>query len=324
MMQYVYVPICFLIAFITLPVFGSEEATQNKTQTGPLKPIHDEHIHNLFQYTENLYSGSEPASPEAFDMLKELGVKTVISVDGAKPRVELAKERGMRYVHLPMQYHSVSEEQKKAFAKALMELEEPIYMHCHHGKHRGPTASTLAMIGLGLWDAETGLKALKQSKTGEYYTDLYACVREGQQFQKDELKEAQIEFPEIAKLPAFTDAMVLAQSHLDRLALSQNENFRVPEKHGDINPPHEALQLREVLHEIGRMKEVQKQPAQFRAMMTGSENAAQLLEEALQEWSKQNDKTYPPETLQKKWNILVQSCKGCHKVYRVQEMEGLN
>jgi protein tyrosine phosphatase (PTP) superfamily phosphohydrolase (DUF442 family) len=186
---------------------------------GPLTPIHDDHIHNLFQYTDKLYSGSEPASPEAFDSLKELGVKTVISVDGAKPRLELAKERGMRYVHLPMQYHSVTDEQKQAFAKALLELEGPIYMHCHHGKHRGPTAATLAMIGLGLFDEETGLEALTQSGTGEYYTDLYKSVRECTVFDLDRLKQTEIAFPEIAKLPAFTDAMVLAQSHLDRLAI---------------------------------------------------------------------------------------------------------
>lgn len=301
----------------------AEESDSSQTVNGPLEPVEDEHIHNLFRYSENLYSGSEPASPEAFDTLKSLGVKTVISVDGAKPRLELAKERGMRYVHLPMQYHSVEETQKQALAKALLELEGPIYVHCHHGKHRGPTATTLAMIGLGQWNPETGIDALKQSGTGDYYTDLYASVEQCQPYDLEDLREAEIELPEIAELPAFTDAMVLAQSHFDRLKLSREANFRVPEQHGDISPPHEALQLKEVLHEMSRMPEVKKQPEAFQAMMKGSENAAKNLEDALRDWMQNEDETDPPAVLERRWQVLSQSCTGCHQVFRVKEVEGL-
>ena len=48
-----------------------------------------------------------------------LGVKTVISVDGAKPDVDLAKKHGMRYVHLPHGYDGVPDDRAKELAKAV-------------------------------------------------------------------------------------------------------------------------------------------------------------------------------------------------------------
>jgi cytochrome c556 len=75
---------------------------------------------------------------------------------------------------------------------------------------------------------------------------------------------------------------------------------------------------------MGRMKEVQNQPVAFQAMMTGSENATQKLEDELRVWAKQTDTQTPPETLQKAWNTVQQSCTGCHQVYRVKAVEGLS
>ena len=64
-------------------------------------------IENAFRLSPRLYSGGEPQGEGAFKALKALGVKTIISVDGARPDVETARKFGIRYVHLPVGYHGV-------------------------------------------------------------------------------------------------------------------------------------------------------------------------------------------------------------------------
>ncbi len=83
-----------------------------------------------------------------------MGIKTVISVDGAKPNVELANRFGLRYVHNATWLRWISETRGLELAKAVRDLPGPIYIHCHHGKHRSPAAAAVACLGAGLIQAD--------------------------------------------------------------------------------------------------------------------------------------------------------------------------
>src|SRR5262245_9667583 len=72
---------------------------------------------NSFRVSPRIYSGGEPRGAEAFAALKKLGVKTVISVDGAAPDVEAARKVGIRYVHLPIGYDGIPREQSVRIIK---------------------------------------------------------------------------------------------------------------------------------------------------------------------------------------------------------------
>src|SRR5262245_48918459 len=52
-------------------------------------------IENTFRLSPRLYSGGDPHGVEALSALKELGVRTIISVDGAMPDVETARKLGL-------------------------------------------------------------------------------------------------------------------------------------------------------------------------------------------------------------------------------------
>ena len=101
---------------------------------------------NAYRLHPRVISGGQPEGEQAFARLKELGVKTVISVDGARPEVELARKYGLRYVHLPHGYDGVPDERASELAKAVRDLPGPVYIHCHHGKHRSPAAATVACV----------------------------------------------------------------------------------------------------------------------------------------------------------------------------------
>ena len=75
------------------------------------RPVEAAGLHNVFQLNERLYSGGGPEGDSGFASLKKLGVKTVISVDGARPDVARARAHGLRYVHVPIGYRGVPQAQ---------------------------------------------------------------------------------------------------------------------------------------------------------------------------------------------------------------------
>src|SRR3954463_15343720 len=91
---------------------------------------------NAHRLSPKLISGAQPEGEQGFKDLKALGAKTIVSVEGGKPDVDRAKKYGLRYVPLPITYSTVTDDEGKRIGKALSELEGPIYVHCHHGKHR--------------------------------------------------------------------------------------------------------------------------------------------------------------------------------------------
>src|SRR5262245_55603645 len=71
--------------------------------------LNSAYLPNAFRIHAKVMSGGLPAGEAAFAELAELGVKTIISVDGAKPDVMAAERHGLRYVHLPHGYDGISE-----------------------------------------------------------------------------------------------------------------------------------------------------------------------------------------------------------------------
>src|SRR5262245_60445548 len=79
-------------------------------------------LHNVYRVTDKLYSGSSPEGDEGFRSLQRLGVKTVLSVDGARPDVERSRRFGLRYAHLPVGYDGITHDQALRLARAVRDL----------------------------------------------------------------------------------------------------------------------------------------------------------------------------------------------------------
>ena len=144
-----------------------------------LHPSNAPGLQNVFRLGDNLYSGSAPDDEAGFSSLARLGVKTVISVDAATPDLEMARQFGLRYVHLPISYSSIPRETIVKLVRTACELPGPIYLHCHHGHHRGPAAA------VALWrcldksvTADQAHAALTTLGAGKRFTGLYASVKE--------------------------------------------------------------------------------------------------------------------------------------------------
>ena len=76
-------------------------------------------IENFREVGSDLCVGGDPAGDAAFRALAERGVKTVVSVDGAKPDVATARKYGLRYVHIPIGYDGVPEKAGLSLARVV-------------------------------------------------------------------------------------------------------------------------------------------------------------------------------------------------------------
>jgi hypothetical protein len=270
------------------------------------------HLPNLVAIHAKVFSGGIPQGVAAFEELKRLGVQTIISVDGATPDVASAKAVGIRYVHLPHGYDGISTARARELAQAVHALPGPIYIHCHHGKHRSPAAAAVACVGARLIAPEAAIEILSLSGTSPQYRGLYESARAAQPLTDQELSLEQDTFVSQAKLPALAETMVAIEQTFDRLQELSVNGWRPIDSHPDLEPAHESLLLCEHYKELERMESVQA----FRALVVTGERLADRLEQDLSAWTR-NGRT--PERLpefDRQLQELSQNCKACHTLFR--------
>lgn len=273
-----------IAAIISSPGIGVASRGYNAGSgppNGELRSLSLTGLENVFQYSDRLYGGSGPESPAALDSLQRLGIKTIVSVDGARPDVAAARKRGMRYVHLPFGYDGCPPPTAARIVKAVRDLPAPIYIHCHHGKHRGPTAVAFVRIALYGLSPDQAVNEMERAGTGRNYLGLYKAVRHYRRPDPSEIDRAPSDYPEAAPSRGMTDSMVTIGREWERLILCREAGWRTPASHPDLQPAHQALLLREAFHELARRPEVKRRSKAFRASLQRSEDMAVQLENAL-------------------------------------------
>jgi protein tyrosine phosphatase (PTP) superfamily phosphohydrolase (DUF442 family) len=231
-------------------------------------------LDNLLPVGDGLWSGSTPEGEAGFASLQTLGVRTIISVDGAPPDVDQAHKFGMRYVHIPLNYGGVTREQALIVVRAVSELPGPIYIHCHHGKHRGPTAAAIARrCRDDAWTADDAVEFLHRAGTDQRYEGLYRAVREFRPPTADELASVSADFPESVPPAGLAAAMVELDGIWSKLEKSRKNGWREGEAL--------AVQHVEQYREIQRLPDVRVRSDAFRQVLTQAATASEELESAI-------------------------------------------
>jgi protein tyrosine phosphatase (PTP) superfamily phosphohydrolase (DUF442 family) len=267
-------------------------------------------LHNLIKVTGSIYCGGEPRGDDAMSSLVRIGVKTVVSVDGARPDVETARKHGLRYIHIPIGYEGIDTQAGLALAHLVRQADGPIYIHCHHGQHRGPAAAAIAAIASGgITPGERAESIMRQAGVGKAYAGLWRDVANYQPPGDD---AALPELREIAEVGSLTAAMAKIDRAYDHLMLFRGANGMVvdgtaPEGHPDLVAAQEALLLKEGLRESARHLSG-KFDEQFREWMLAAETNAGQLEQAL--------KDQDAVGADRHFKTVMESCKACHDRYR--------
>ncbi|MBK7645101.1 MAG: cytochrome c [Planctomycetes bacterium] len=273
------------------------------------KPVDYPGVHNLVAYAPALYSGSVPEGDSGFDSLARMGIKTIISVDGADPEVELASRHGLRYVHLPIGYNGMERARALEIARAAKELPGPIYIHCHHGKHRSAGAAGSTAVLLGLSSTEHALARMQVSGTAANYTGLFQCVKDARPVDEPTLHSVSGEFASVYRTTDLVKSMVHIDDALEDLKAIEKAAWKVPSDHPDLVPAAEAGRLADLLRQVLDEPQAKDKPADFRELMLASSHKAEVLEEGF-------TANLEGAELGKRMKALVASCKDCHTKYR--------
>ncbi len=274
------------------------------------------HLPNPVSVHPRVISGGLPEGEAAFAELKAMGVRTIVSVDGADPDVATAAHFGLRYVHLPHGYDGIPDSRVRELAKAVRELEGPLYIHCHLGKHRSPAAASAACVAAGLLPPSDALEVLKVAGTNPKYRGLFQAVSKTRPVPADELKRLAVDFRERVAVPPLVKAMVALESTHDRLkAASADDWKRAAAATATEDPAHQAVLLGEHFVEMLRLEETKRFPAEFSQWLRESQALAERLEQELPRWP-----AAPTEAgraaLDKRLRELNDRCLRCHERYR--------
>jgi protein tyrosine phosphatase (PTP) superfamily phosphohydrolase (DUF442 family) len=273
-------------------------------------------LHNVFVLGPGVFSGSGPDTPEAFEALAGLGVKTVISVDGARPSLELAHERGMRYVHIPIGYDGMSSREQLDLTKAVRDAAGPVYLHCHHGQHRGPAAAAVAMIGLGRMTQPQAEAYLHAAGTSEAYPGLWFAARTMQHQTDAEIDAAsQVlclpgPLPEYQRVSGLVDGMVAIDTAWSNIKLVREADWGPPADHPDLAPAAETGILADHFRVLADDPDVRAEGGEFVEAMRHAAERASALEASFTRITP--DAAFREQAFQAVWS----SCTECHKRWR--------
>jgi protein tyrosine phosphatase (PTP) superfamily phosphohydrolase (DUF442 family) len=272
------------------------------------QPLELTGLHNAFKIDNQLYSGSSPIEEASFAELARLGVTTIISVDGSKPNVEWARKQGLRYVHLPIGYDGLPKHRIAELMKAAETAKGGVYIHCHHGKHRGPAAVAAVCEGLRGWTPEIATAWLKQAGTSDDYAGLYRDIHAFCKPDAETLARIPKQLPEVAPTPTLVDSMVTLDDHHDRLKRAQAADWREIPGEPDLTPVQAATLLWENFRELARDPSTLEHGKVYSAKMSAAEETAEKFMQVLKRGAKaEKDAAF---------KAVLQDCATCHKAHR--------
>ncbi len=264
-------------------------------------------IENAFQLGPRLWSGGEPHGDAAFSALAAVGVTTLVSVDGARPDVEAAQRHGLRYIHIPMGYDGVPSGAAASLAAVSKTKEGEVFVHCHHGKHRGPSAAAVIARAAGAWDAVQAEAWQKAAGTSPDYPGLYRSVREFQMPSDALIKSAGGNQQSAVKPAGLVESMVTVDGQTEALADMKAAGWKPIPALPDETPVQAARLLNEQFREGVRLGLGPKDPA-FVQAMKGGEMSSLALESAL----KSGDRVATDAA----WKQVKDGCTACHQRWR--------
>lgn len=274
------------------------------------KPDEASKIHNFYRLSDRILSGAEPDAAGLAE-LQARGVKTILSVDGKSPDAATAARLGMRYVHIPIRYSEISEEEVLQITKTFRELEGPFFVHCFHGKHRGPAAAALGRLAADGAGREQAIAEMRQwCGTSSKYEGLYASIARVEIPTVATTKSYAFDFPSSHPFKGLRPLMIEMARVSDNLDLFAENAWKPLAAHPDLDARNEAARMLELSRRAADLPDLAMRPQDFHDWTHAQLKGAEALAAALAAGP------INAEAATKAWDTTDQSCASCHKSYR--------
>ncbi|MEE2940967.1 MAG: sulfur transferase domain-containing protein [Planctomycetota bacterium] len=275
-------------------------------------------IQNVFRLSDRIISGSEPHDAEALAQLAAWGVRTVISVDGKAPDLEGAAAAGLEYVHIPVRYGGITEDEVMQIAKSFRELEAPFYVHCFHGRHRGPAAAAIGRVALDGLERDVAIAEMRQwCSTAAKYEGLYSTVATATIPSAEETAAYDFDFAPARHAAGIREGMIVMTRVWDEVKLVEANGWQPDEEHPDIDPLRSATIFAQLLRSCDDAERPDGAGEDFEEMMAagldGADRLVELLTECRVEGVAPDDRL---ERLEAAFDLVSESCLDCHVDYR--------
>jgi protein tyrosine phosphatase (PTP) superfamily phosphohydrolase (DUF442 family) len=299
----------------SLSISGSAYEFAGEVQLPEQLPEESTGLYNIFHLSESIVSGSEPHGRAGLEALAEMGIKTIISVDGKLPDAETAAELGMRYVHVPIQYKGISDDEMLRLSKAFRELPEPFYVHCFHGRHRGPAGAAVGRVVRDGLTRDLAIAEMRQySGTSSKYEGLYQVIASGEIPSPEATAASDCGFETAHRPNGMVGVMVEVSRAHDNVAMLSERNWKLDPEHPDVDAVNEAEKLRDAYATAVELSEVQNGPSDLREWFEESlEVSNQLVSELKAERAGQSAAS---DLAVQSFLTIKADCKACHKSYR--------
>ena len=303
---------------------GSAYEAAADTPLETVRPLDLPGLLHVYHLSGNIISGAEPQGREGLRRVAQLGVRTILSVDGKVPDAAGAAEFGMRYVHVPLQYVGLTDDEILNIAKTFRELEGPFYVHCFHGKHRGPAAAALGRVVLDGVPRDHAIAEMRQwCETSSKYEGLYSTVAAALLPTPAETARHAFDFPAAHRFDGFRSLMIEMTRKWDLVKEAQERGWQIDPEHPDVLPLGEATQLHQL---FAATREFAQDPAwssDFHGWLEEGIDASSRLVRAL-EASSMAAAEAPgepgaadwPEQAASAFATLQTNCVACHDAYR--------
>lgn len=280
-----------------------------------LERYHLPGIENFWALSQRIHSGSAPRGDAAFEALAKLGIRTVISVDGAEPDVETAARHGIRTVHMPMGYSGISQEDAWRLVKAAGSGSEGVYVHCHKGRHRGPAAAALVCMALEGWPATFAERWMHIAGTSEVYAGLYNSVKTFQVPSAQDLENIPEGSGGTVEVSPLVECMVRIENRFETLRGFAANDYLSLETQPGRAARNESVLLWELFREARRTGLGGELGPDYQERLASAEAAAQFLHEQLGRLER-DASGLPLATVNAALESMARECAGCHRVHR--------
>jgi len=294
---------------------GSGYETAEIVKLPEAHPDEWEDLHNVIRLSDNIVSGSEPHGEAALARIAGMGVKTIVSVDGKTPDVETAERLGLRYVHVPIQYSGITDTEIADLAKTFRELPGPFYVHCFHGKHRGPAGAAVGRLVLDGAAREQTLAEMRQwCGTSKKYEGLYRDIATKPLPSAEQTAALEFDFPSRHPFQGTRQAMIDMARHWDNAVALGHNDWAVDPKHPDLDPKNETDKVLDLFDALTADAGFTKEPEDYRGWMTSAHGEAKQLVALIgrQRAGDAEAGRQAQETVKR----LKTLCDSCHATYR--------